>query len=154
MPLLSVVKTLFSHVFDVLSNVQSFQSEYGIMLRHLLAVRGYRFHMRKHIYCSEYQFLSPSETVTVNHCFTDFILYYFFQNLIWQGLLLLFMEKVELSLKDKNNNQYNHREDVFRYILTLHSLLENHPGDFPETLREDIVKGFVRIFSFMRYPIL
>lgn len=117
LPLLSAVKTLFSHVFDVLSNVQSFQSEYGIMLRHLLAVRGYRFHMRKHIYCS---------------------------------LLLLFMEKVELSVKDKNNSQYNHKEEVFRYTLTLHSLLENHPGDFPETLREDVVKGFVQIFSFMR----
>lgn len=83
LPLLSAVKMLFSHVLDVLSNVQSFQSEYGIMLRHLLAVRGYRFHMRKRIYCSEYQFLSPSETVPVNHCFTDLILYYFF--IIWFG---------------------------------------------------------------------
>ncbi|KAK9203127.1 hypothetical protein WN943_013381 [Citrus x changshan-huyou] len=119
LPLLSAVKMLFSHVLDVLSNVQSFQSEYGIMLRHLLAVRGYRFHMRKRIYCSEYQFLSPSETV-------------------------------ESSLSDKNNSQYNHKEEVFRQILTLQSLLENPPTDFPETLRDDIVKGFVRIFSFVR----
>ncbi|KAH9776171.1 serine/threonine-protein kinase ATM [Citrus sinensis] len=117
LPLLSAVKMLFSHVLDVLSNVQSFQSEYGIMLRHLLAVRGYRFHMRKRIYCN---------------------------------LLLLFMEKVESSLSDKNNSQYNHKEEVFRHILTLQSLLENPPGDFPETLRDDIVKGFVRIFSFVR----
>lgn len=64
------------------------------------------------------------------------------------------MEKVESSLKDKNNSQYNHKEEVFRHILTLQSLLENPPGDFPETLRDDIVKGFVRIFSFVRYPIL
>ncbi|GAY47387.1 hypothetical protein CUMW_104190 [Citrus unshiu] len=117
LPLLSAVKMLFSHVLDVLSNVQSFQSEYGIMLRHLLAVRGYRFHMRKRIYCN---------------------------------LLLLFMEKVESSLSDKNNSQYNHKEEVFRHILTLQSLLENPPGDFPEILRDDIVKGFVRIFSFVR----
>ncbi|CAJ1975133.1 unnamed protein product [Sphenostylis stenocarpa] len=32
----SVVKLLFNHVWDVLSNVPSFQSEYGIILRHLL----------------------------------------------------------------------------------------------------------------------
>ncbi|KAH7550462.1 hypothetical protein JRO89_XS13G0195500 [Xanthoceras sorbifolium] len=117
LPLVSVVKTLFSHVLDVLSNVPSFQSEYGIILRHLLGVKGYCFHMRKRIYCS---------------------------------LLLLYMEKVESSLKDKNSIQYNQKEEVFRCILTFHSLLENPPGDFPETLREGIVKGFVQIFSFVR----
>ncbi|KAJ0106487.1 hypothetical protein Patl1_18038 [Pistacia atlantica] len=117
LPLLSVVKTLFSHVFDVLSNVPSFQSEYGIILRDLLAVRGYCFHMRKRIY---------------------------------SNLMLLYMEKVELNLEEKSNSQYNQKEEVFRCILTLQSLLENPPGDFPETLREDIVKGFIRIFSFVR----
>ncbi|KAJ0047583.1 hypothetical protein Pint_15443 [Pistacia integerrima] len=117
LPLLSVVKTLFSHVFDVLSNVPSFQSEYGIILRDLLAVRGYCLHMRKRIY---------------------------------SNLMLLYVEKVELNLEEKSNSQYNQKEEVFRCILTLQSLLENPPGDFPETLREDIVKGFIRIFSFVR----
>lgn len=54
LPLLSVVKLLFNHVSDVLSNVPSFQSEYGVILRHLLAVRDYHFHMRKRIYSSEF----------------------------------------------------------------------------------------------------
>ncbi|KAK1564596.1 hypothetical protein Q3G72_006661 [Acer saccharum] len=118
LPLLSVVKTLFSHVLDVLSNVPSFQSEYGIILQHLLAVKGYCFHMRKHIYCR---------------------------------LLLVYMEKVESSLKEKNNSQHNQKEEIFRCISTLHSLLENPPGDIPETLREAIVKGFVQIFSFVSF---
>ncbi|PNX54706.1 serine/threonine-protein kinase ATM-like protein [Trifolium pratense] len=52
LPLSSVVKPLFNHVWDVLSNVPSFQSEYGIILRHLLAVRDYSFQMRKRVYCS------------------------------------------------------------------------------------------------------
>ncbi|XP_060670261.1 serine/threonine-protein kinase ATM [Ziziphus jujuba] len=116
-PLLSVVKVLFNHIWDVLSNVPSFQSEYGIILRHLLAVRDYRFHIRKRIYSS---------------------------------LVLLYMEKVETSLGGKNDNQYNSKEEVFRCILTLQSLLENPPGDFSDNLREDIVKGFVGIFSFIR----
>ncbi|GAV63786.1 PI3_PI4_kinase domain-containing protein/FAT domain-containing protein/FATC domain-containing protein, partial [Cephalotus follicularis] len=115
--LLTVVKPLFSHVWDVLSNVPSFQSEYGIILRHLLVVRDYRFHMRKRIYCN---------------------------------LMLLYMEKVETGLCEKNNSQYNQKEDVFRCILSLYSLLENPPGDFPDSLREDVVHGFIRIFSFVR----
>ncbi|CAL2261454.1 unnamed protein product [Prunus armeniaca] len=51
LPLLPVVKNLFNHIWEVVKNVTSFQSEYGIVLRHLLAVRDYRFHMRKDIYC-------------------------------------------------------------------------------------------------------
>lgn len=54
--LLSVVKLLFNHIWDVLSNVPSFQSEYGIVLRHVLAVRDYCFHMKRRIYCSEFLF--------------------------------------------------------------------------------------------------
>ncbi|CAJ2672386.1 unnamed protein product [Trifolium pratense] len=52
LPLSSVVIPLFNHVWDVLSNVPRFQSEYGIILRHLLAVRDYSFQMRKCVYCS------------------------------------------------------------------------------------------------------
>ncbi|KAM6570000.1 hypothetical protein CsatB_017985 [Cannabis sativa] len=116
-PLLSVVKLLFNHIWDVLSSVPSFQSEYESILRHLLAVKDYRFHMRKRIYSC---------------------------------LVLLYMEKVESSLGGKNNSQYNPREEIFRCILTLQSILENPPGDLPNSLREDIVKGFVGIFSHIR----
>ncbi|KAK7281904.1 hypothetical protein RIF29_10269 [Crotalaria pallida] len=117
LPLSSVVKPLFSHVWDVLSNIPSFHSEYGIILRHLLAVRDYSFQMRKRIYCS---------------------------------LVCLYIEKVEVSLDGKNISHCISKEEVFRYVLTLHSLLENPPGDYPDNLREDIVKGFVRICSFIR----
>ena len=68
----------------------------------------------------------------------------------WQDLVLLYMEKVETSLGGKNDGQYNPKEEVFRCILTLHSLLENPPGDFPDNFREDIIKGFVGIFSYIR----
>ncbi|KAA8540817.1 hypothetical protein F0562_024780 [Nyssa sinensis] len=111
---LSVAKLLFNHIWDVIKDVPSFQSEYGIILRHLLAVRDYQFHMRKRIYCN---------------------------------LVLLYMTKVETSLSGNSSSQSNPKEEVFRCILTL---LENPPGDFPDTLREDIVKGFVGIFSFLR----
>ncbi|KAJ4974544.1 hypothetical protein NE237_007718 [Protea cynaroides] len=114
--LLPVVKTLFSHIWDVLKDVPTFQSEYGIVLRYLLAVRDYRFHMRKRVYC---------------------------------GLVLLYMSKVETSLSGKSNIP-NPKEEVFRCILTLHSLLKNPPGDFTDNLRGDIVEGFVQIFSYVR----
>lgn len=117
MPLLSVAKLLFNHVWDVLKDIPSFQSEYGTILRHLLAVKTYRFHLRKRVYCC---------------------------------LVLLYMEKVETSLQEKSDGQISPREEVFRCITTLHSLLENPPGDFPDTLQEDIVKGFIGIFSYVR----
>ncbi|KAL2340902.1 hypothetical protein Fmac_008842 [Flemingia macrophylla] len=117
LPLSSVVKPLFNHVWDVLSNVPSFQSEYGILLRNLLSVRDYSVQMRKRIYCN---------------------------------LVFLYIEKVEVSLNGKNISNCTSKEEVFRYILTLHSLLKYPPGDYPDNVREDIVKGFVRICSFIR----
>ncbi|KAI9087642.1 hypothetical protein K1719_030512 [Acacia pycnantha] len=116
LPLSHVVKSLFNHVWDVLSNVPSFHSEYGIILRHLLAVKDYSSQIRKRIY---------------------------------RNLVLLYIENVETSL---NGNDIHHisKEEVFRYILTLHSLLENPPGDYPNNLREDIIKGFVKICSYIR----
>ncbi|GAB4845684.1 hypothetical protein Ancab_039087 [Ancistrocladus abbreviatus] len=117
LPLISVVKSLFSHIWDVLRDVPSFQSEYGIILRHLLAVRDYCFHMRKRVYC---------------------------------GLVLLYMEKLESSFSEKNYGLANIKEEVFRHILTLHSLLENPPGDFPGSLRKDVVRAFIEIFASVR----
>lgn len=70
-----------------------------------------------------------------------------------QDLVLLYMGKVETSFSEKSNSQYNPKEEVFRCVLTLHSLLENPPGDFPDNLREDVVKGFIGIFSFLRYNV-
>ncbi|KAL6011507.1 hypothetical protein ACLOJK_001955 [Asimina triloba] len=117
MPLLSVVKSLFNHIWDVVKDVPSFQSEYGTILRHLLARREYRFHMRKRVY----------------NC-----------------LVLLFISQVETAIHGKRGMLSNTKEEVFRYILTLHSLLENPPGDFPDNLREDLIKGFIGFFSHLR----
>ncbi|KAL6499004.1 hypothetical protein OROHE_026305 [Orobanche hederae] len=50
LPLLPVVKTLFNHVWEILSNVPSFLSEYAVILRRLLSVRNYRFHLRSRVY--------------------------------------------------------------------------------------------------------
>ncbi|KAK4394663.1 Serine/threonine-protein kinase ATM, partial [Sesamum angolense] len=112
--LLPVARLLFSHVWDVLKDVPIFQSEYGVILRHLLSVKDYRFHMRRRVYCN---------------------------------LVLLYMEKVEMSLSVGNIGQLNPKEDVFRFTLTLQSLLENPPGDIPDELREDMIKGFCYFFS-------
>ncbi|XP_024025510.1 serine/threonine-protein kinase ATM [Morus notabilis] len=70
---------------------------------------------------------------------------------IYCNLVLLYMDKVESSLDGRNDNSCNPREEVFRCILTLQSLLENPPGDFLNNLRENIVKGFVGIFSYVRF---
>lgn len=87
-----------------------------------------------------------------NSCLELFSLLNFF-NTFWLGFIVFFMQKVEMTLTEKNNPQYNQKEEIFRSILTLHSLLENPPGDFSDNLREDIVKGFVKIFSYIRYTV-
>lgn len=69
-------------------------------------------------------------------------------------MLLWYMEKVETSLNEHITSLSNPKEEVFRCIMTLHSLLENPPGDIPESLREGIVEGFVGIFSAVRYAII
>lgn len=70
---------------------------------------------------------------------------------MWKDLMLLYLEKVEGSLVGKNDNLYTPKEELFRCILTLHSLLENPPGDFPDSIRQEIVNGIVKIFSLVRY---
>ncbi|XP_023765032.1 serine/threonine-protein kinase ATM isoform X1 [Lactuca sativa] len=115
--LLSVAKSLFNHIWKILHDVPSFQSEYGIILRHLLAVKHLQFHLRKNVYSS---------------------------------LVLLYMEKVEISLSERSTGQSIIKEEVFRCILTLHSLLDSPPGDFPDDLRVGITKGFIEIFSNLR----
>ncbi|CAN1774744.1 Serine/threonine-protein kinase ATM [Linum perenne] len=115
--LLPVVKNLFNHLWDVLSSVPSFQAEYGIILRLLLSIGDYRFHLRKKIYSS---------------------------------LVHFYIERVETTLSEENDSHSVPREEVFRCITTLHSLLENPPGDLAEDVRGDIAKGFIQIFSHVR----
>ena len=61
------------------------------------------------------------------------------------------MEKVETGLGSDDIGQTKTTEEVVRSVQTLHSLLDNPPGDFPDKLQNDIVKGFVRIFLNVRY---
>ncbi|THU49473.1 hypothetical protein C4D60_Mb06t09940 [Musa balbisiana] len=114
--LLSVVKVLFSHIWDVIKDIPSFQSEYSSILRHLLTVREYRYQMRKRVY---------------------------------SGLVVLYINKLGTVI-DMNTGHTSSKEDVFRSIVILHVLLENPPGDYPDNIREDVVKGFIKIFSKIR----
>lgn len=59
--LVPVVKLLFNHIWDVLRDVPSFQSEYGVILRHLLQVQHYQLHIRKRVYSGEYAFITVVE---------------------------------------------------------------------------------------------
>ncbi|XP_021718930.1 serine/threonine-protein kinase ATM-like isoform X2 [Chenopodium quinoa] len=118
LPLIAAVKSLYNHIWDVLKDVPSFHSEYSIILRHILAVHDYCFHMRNRVY---------------------------------SGLVRLYMEKVEPSVMEEDYcHSNNPKEEVFRCILTLHSLIENPPGDFPDHLREKVVEFFIEIFKSMR----
>lgn len=63
---------------------------------------------------------------------------------LFEGMMLWYLEKVETDLSQETSNP---REG----ILTLYSLLESPPGDFPEDLREGIISGFIGIFSSLRF---
>ncbi|KAL1222123.1 Serine/threonine-protein kinase ATM [Cardamine amara subsp. amara] len=68
----------------------------------------------------------------------------------YSGLVLLYMKRAEAAFSEKKSGQHSQKEEAFRYILTLQSLLENPPGDFPDDLREEIVNGLIHIFSSVR----
>lgn len=51
----------------------------------------------------------------------------------------------------KSNIQSISKEDLFRSILTLHVLLENPPGDFTDSIRNEIISGFCDIFVQVRF---
>ncbi|KFK34114.1 hypothetical protein AALP_AA5G103600 [Arabis alpina] len=68
----------------------------------------------------------------------------------YSSLVLLYIERAEAGFCEKNSGQHSQKEEAFRYILTLQSLLENPPGDFPDDLREEIVNGLIHIFSSVR----
>ncbi|GAA0142541.1 non-receptor serine/threonine protein kinase [Lithospermum erythrorhizon] len=115
MLLLPVAKLVFNHIWEVLKDVPSFQSDYGSILRHLLRAQTYRFHMRNRIYCC---------------------------------LVRLYLEKVKTSAT--STGQLKPTDDVIWFIRTLQLLFENPPEDYSDDLREDVVKGFAGIFSYVR----
>ncbi|KAJ3694312.1 hypothetical protein LUZ60_009792 [Juncus effusus] len=66
------------------------------------------------------------------------------------SLVILFMNKIISGIQMKSNVQAISKEDLFRSILTLHVLLENPPGDFPDNIRSDVITGFCEIFTHVR----
>ncbi|PVH39126.1 hypothetical protein PAHAL_5G442300 [Panicum hallii] len=115
--LISVARQLFSHVWEVVKDGPSFQLEYSMILRQLLAVKEYRYQMKPRTYIS-------------------FVVHY--------------MKKVTTVLDAKFSNQASSKDESFRCTLTLHVLLENPPGDYPDTMREEVINGFSAIFPHIR----
>ena len=60
------------------------------------------------------------------------------------------MKKVTTVLDAKFNNQASSKDESFRCTLTLHVLLENPPGDYPDIMREEVINGFSAIFPHIR----
>jgi hypothetical protein len=60
------------------------------------------------------------------------------------------MKKVTTVLDAKFSNQASSKDESFRCTLTLHVLLENPPGDYPDTMREEVINGFSAIFPHIR----
>ncbi|XP_075512277.1 serine/threonine-protein kinase ATM-like isoform X3 [Primulina tabacum] len=65
----------------------------------------------------------------------------------WTDLVLLYMET---CLSAENVGRLNPKEEVFCSTLTRHPLLENQTGDIPDDLQDNIILGFVGIFSHAR----
>uniref|UniRef100_K3XSR2 Telomere-length maintenance and DNA damage repair domain-containing protein n=1 Tax=Setaria italica TaxID=4555 RepID=K3XSR2_SETIT len=102
--LISVARQLFSHVWEVVKDGPSFQLEYNMILRQLLAVKEYRYQMKPRTYSS---------------------------------FVALYMKKVATVFNAKFSNQASSKDESFRCTLTLHVLLENPPGDYPDIMREE-----------------
>ncbi|KAK3160101.1 hypothetical protein QOZ80_1BG0055200 [Eleusine coracana subsp. coracana] len=68
----------------------------------------------------------------------------------YSSFVTLFMKKVAIGFDAKYSNQATSKDDSFRCALTLHVLLENPPGDYPNTMREEILDEFCTIFSRIR----
>nr|CAB3476606.1 unnamed protein product [Digitaria exilis] len=118
--LISVARQLFGHVWEVVKDSPSFQLEYSMILRQLLAVKEYRYQMKPRTYSS-------------------FVAFY--------------MKKVAAVFDAKFSNHASSKDESFRCTLTLHVLLENPPGDYPDIMREDVINGFIAIFSHIRQVI-
>ncbi|WOL02921.1 serine/threonine-protein kinase ATM [Canna indica] len=68
---------------------------------------------------------------------------------VYCGLVILYTNKLG-TVADVNTSQTSSKEDIFRSIVSLHVLLENPPGDYPDNIREDVVKAFIKFFSKIR----
>jgi len=60
------------------------------------------------------------------------------------------MKKVATGFDAKFSNQASSKDESFRCTLTLHVLLENPPGDYPDIMREEVLNGFSAIFLHIR----
>ncbi|KAF3783679.1 Serine/threonine-protein kinase [Nymphaea thermarum] len=69
---------------------------------------------------------------------------------IYENLVLLYMHKIETILGGGDHKSAASKEEVFRFIQTLLALLEYPVGDFHDNLRNEIVKGFIHMFSNLR----
>ncbi|XP_047054644.1 serine/threonine-protein kinase ATM isoform X1 [Lolium rigidum] len=68
----------------------------------------------------------------------------------YSSLVVLYMKKVATAFDANFSNQAGSKEESFRSTWTLHVLLENPPGDYPDTMREEVLNGFCTIFSHIR----
>jgi len=64
------------------------------------------------------------------------------------------MKKVATVLDAKFSNQASSKDESFRCTLTLHVLLENPPGDYPDIMRDEVINGFSAIFPHIRRVVL
>uniref|UniRef100_J3KVN7 Serine/threonine-protein kinase ATM n=1 Tax=Oryza brachyantha TaxID=4533 RepID=J3KVN7_ORYBR len=55
----------------------------------------------------------------------------------YSSFVVLYMKKVVTGFDEKFSNQASSKEESFRCTLTLHVLLENPPGDYPDSMREE-----------------
>ncbi|XP_031496138.1 serine/threonine-protein kinase ATM isoform X2 [Nymphaea colorata] len=69
---------------------------------------------------------------------------------IYENLVLLYMHKIGTILGGGDHKSAASKEEVFRFIQTLLALLEYPVGDFHDNLRNEIVKGFIHMFSNLR----
>ncbi|KAF2947934.1 serine/threonine-protein kinase ATM isoform X2 [Oryza sativa Japonica Group] len=68
----------------------------------------------------------------------------------YSSFVVLYMKKVATGFDEKISNQASSKEESFRCTLTLHVLLENPPGDYPDIMREEVLCGFCAICSNIR----
>uniref|UniRef100_A0A0E0FF24 Serine/threonine-protein kinase ATM n=1 Tax=Oryza nivara TaxID=4536 RepID=A0A0E0FF24_ORYNI len=59
----------------------------------------------------------------------------------YSSFVVLYMKKVATGFDEKISNQASSKEESFRCTLTLHVLLENPPGDYPDIMREEVLCG-------------
>lgn len=67
---------------------------------------------------------------------------------------MLYIKKVATGFDANFSNQASSKEESFRCTWTLHVLLENPPGDYPDTMREEVLNGFCAIFSHIRRQVV